>query len=73
MKTQICLQGSSEPSLFAQTFVEFDKANDNTEHAKQNFEFEIFSFLFREIRTWHFMQIVLDNLHEMSNPIFWEK
>ena len=24
---------------------------------------------------WHFMQIVshVDNLHEMPNPIFWEK
>ena len=30
---------------------------------------------FPENRIWHFMQIVSigDNLHEMSNPVFWEK
>ena len=30
-------------------------------------------FFFRENRVWHFMQIVScgDNLHEMSNSIFW--
>ena len=29
----------------------------------------------KENRIWHFMQIVSlgDNLHEMSNPVFWEK
>ena len=28
-----------------------------------------------ENRIWHFMQIVStgDNLHEMSNPVFWEQ
>ena len=31
----------------------------------------IFLF-FPENRIWNFMQIV-DNLHEMSNPVFWEK
>ena len=33
-------------------------------------------FLFSpENRIWHFMQIVSigDNLHELSNPVFWEK
>ena len=33
-------------------------------------------FLFSpENRIWHFMQIVSNrvNLHEMSNPVFWEK
>ena len=30
---------------------------------------------FPENRIWYFMQIVssADNLHEMSNPVFWEK
>ena len=34
----------------------------------------IFSYFFPENRIWHFMQIVTigDNLHEMSNPVFWE-
>ena len=35
-----------------------------------------FVFLFSpENRIWHFMQIVSngDNLHEMSNPVLWEK
>ena len=32
----------------------------------------IFLF-FPENRLWHFMQIVSYNLHEMPNPIFWEK
>ena len=37
--------------------------------------FEIFFLFFTENRIWHFMQIVSlgDNLHEMSNPVFWEK
>ena len=37
--------------------------------------FEIFFLFFSENRIWHFMQIVSygDNLHEMSNPVFWEK
>ena len=37
--------------------------------------FEIFFLFFPENRIWHFMQIVSlgDNLHEMSNPVFWEK
>ena len=31
-------------------------------------------FISPENKTWHFMQIVSsgDNLHEMSNPVFWE-
>ena len=35
----------------------------------------IFFLIFLENRIWHFMQIVSkgDNLHEMSNPDFWEK
>ena len=35
----------------------------------------IFFLFFPENRIWHFMQIVSngDNLHEMSNPVFWEK
>ena len=35
----------------------------------------LFFLLFPENRVWHFMQIVSlgDNLHEMSNPVFWEK
>ena len=35
----------------------------------------IFFLFFLENRIWHFMQIVSseDNLHEMSNPVFWEK
>ena len=35
----------------------------------------LFFLFFPENRIWHFMQIVSlgDNLHEMSNPIFWEK
>ena len=34
----------------------------------------IFFLFFPENRIWHFMQIVSlgDNLHEMSNPVFWE-
>ena len=36
---------------------------------------EIFFLYFTENSFSHFMQIVStgDNLHEMSNPIFWEK
>ena len=36
---------------------------------------EIFSLFFPENRIWHFMQIVSigDNLHEMSDAVFWEK
>ena len=35
----------------------------------------IFFLFFPENRIWHFMQIVSwgDNLHEMSNPVFWGK
>ena len=35
----------------------------------------IFFLFFPENRIRHFMQIVSlgDNLHEMSNPVFWEK
>ena len=35
----------------------------------------IFFLFFPVNRIWHFMQIVSwgDNLHEMSNPVFWEK
>ena len=35
----------------------------------------IFLLFFQENRIWHFMQIVSwgDNLHEMSNPVLWEK
>ena len=35
----------------------------------------IFFLFFPENRIWHFMQIVSlgDNLHEMSNSVFWEK
>ena len=35
----------------------------------------IFFLFFRVNWIWHFMQIVSsgDNLHEMSNPVFWEK
>ena len=40
----------------------------------------IFSLFFPQNRIWHYMQIVSfklfmneDNLHEMSNPVFWEK
>ena len=34
-----------------------------------------FFLFFPENRIWHFMQIVSigDNLHEMLNPVFWEK
>ena len=37
--------------------------------------FEIFVIFFPENRIWHFMQIVStgDNLHEMSDPVFWKK
>ena len=39
-----------------------------------NISKEFFLF-FPENRFWHFMQIVSngDNLHEISNPVFWEK
>ena len=35
----------------------------------------LFFLFFPENRIWHFMQIVSlgDNLHGMSNPVFWEK
>ena len=35
----------------------------------------LFFLFFPENRIWHSMQIVSlgDNLHEMSNPVFWEK
>ena len=35
----------------------------------------LFFLFFPENRIWHYMQIVSlgDNLHEMSNPVFWEK
>ena len=29
--------------------------------------------VFPESRLWHFMRIAVDNLHEMSKPIFWKK
>ena len=33
----------------------------------------MFSLIFPEKNIWHFMQIVsTGNLHEISNPIFWE-
>ena len=34
-----------------------------------------FFLFFPENRIWHFMQIdsIGDDLHEMSNPVFWEK
>ena len=32
-----------------------------------------FVLIFPENRIWHFMQIVGDNLHEISNPVFSEK
>ena len=37
--------------------------------------FEIFILFFPENRLWHFIQIVSfgNNLHKMSEPIFWEK
>ena len=37
--------------------------------------FEIFFLFFPENGSWHFMQIVSlgDNLHDMSNSVFWEK
>ena len=36
--------------------------------------FEIFFLSFPENKIWHFMQTVSngDNLHEISNPVFWE-
>ena len=35
---------------------------------------DIFFLFFLENRIWHFMETVLgDSLHEMSNPIVWEK
>ena len=35
----------------------------------------LFFLCFSENRIWHFMQIVSngDNLHRLSNPVFWEK
>ena len=40
-----------------------------------DYKFIIFFLFFPENGIWHFMQIVSiwDNLHEMSNPAFWEK
>ena len=37
--------------------------------------YEIFLVFSPENRIWYFMQIVSngDNLHEMSNPVFWER
>ena len=34
-----------------------------------------FSYFFPENRIWHFIQIISngENLHEISNPVFWEK
>ena len=32
----------------------------------------IFFSFFPEYKLWHFMQIVSYNLHEMSNPVFWD-
>ena len=34
----------------------------------------IYFLIFPENRLWHFMQIVSlgDNLHEMSEPVFWK-
>ena len=34
---------------------------------------EVFFLFFPENMIRHFMQINGDNLHEMSNPVFWEK
>ena len=44
----------------------------HTGYKFQQMNFEIF---FPETTIWHFMHIVSlgDNLHEVSNPIFWEK
>ena len=41
----------------------------------QQMMYEIFFLFFPENRSCHFMQIVSigNNLHEMSNPAFWEK
>ena len=38
-------------------------------------KFHMFSYFFQEYRIWHFMQMgsIGDNLHEMSNCVFWEK
>ena len=34
----------------------------------------MFLLVFQEKRIWHFKQFSLgDNLHEVSDPIFWEK
>ena len=43
-------------------------------HTAMRLEYLFFLF-FPENKIWHFMQIVSlgDNLHEMSNPVFWEK
>ena len=38
-------------------------------------KYMVFFLFFPENRSWYFMQIVSigDNLHEMSNHVFWEK
>ena len=37
-------------------------------------DFEIVFLVFPENKIWHFMQIVSgNNLHELSNPVFWKK
>ena len=40
----------------------------------KNFSGQHFEFFFPEKKIWHYMQIVSsgDNLHKISNPIFWE-
>ena len=40
-----------------------------------DYKLVIFFLVFPENRFWHFMQIVStgDNLHEMSDPVAWEK
>ena len=55
----------------------YQEVNPNTALRDKCSADDIFKYFshFSEKKICHFMQIVLngENLHEMSNPVFWEK
>ena len=50
----------------------FDTLTFTTLWASAHDKGVVFFLFFPENRLWNFMQIVFNNLHEMSKPVFWE-
>ena len=67
-----CVLSRRGPNIF-ENAVDYQKAPSRLGKNFSRGHFEIFVLFFPENRIFHFMQIVGDNLHKMSNHVFWEK